>query len=81
MGWNEFSEMPNDLKVMYIKKLRKEFSVPDEELALAMGVDISAFRSCLSKLRLSTREGNPDWYDTDDYGRFGTWWIIVEEEK
>lgn len=81
MTWEEFKSMPNDLKVMYVKKLRKQYNVPDEELALAMGVDISVFSECLRKLKLSSRIGDRYWYGTDDHGRFRTWWIIAEEEK
>ena len=81
MTWEEFKEMPNDLKTMYIKKLRKTYSVPDEELAAAMDVDISAFNECLRKLNLSPRLVDLDWYGTDECGRFVTWWVIAKEEK
>lgn len=90
MKWDEFSEMPDDLKKMYIKNLRKKFNVPDEELAAAMGVDIQKFDKCLETIRLGRLNGltcsysNPDgynWYDTDDNGRFQTWWVVAEEEN
>lgn len=81
MNWAEFKAMPDDLKVVYIKKLRKLYSVPDEELANAMGVDISEFNRCLGKLRLGTRVGTPEWYGTDECGRFHTWWIISERSE
>jgi hypothetical protein len=84
MSWSKFSEMPDDLKVEYIKKLRTRFNVPDEHLAMAMGVDILEFQVCLHKLSVKPVHaimGNHDWYDTDDHGRFQTWWIISEEEK
>lgn len=84
MSWTEFKDMPNDLKVMYIKKLRKKFNIPDEELAVAMGVDILEFQLCLHKLGLSSRHAivnGCNWYDTDDHGRFQTWWIIKEDKE
>ena len=82
MNWGEFSEMPDDLKKMYIKNLRKKFNVPDEELAMAMGIDIQKFADCLKTIDLSSCNSNARaWYDTDDHGRFQTWWIITEEEK
>lgn len=84
MNWYEFNNMPDDLKVIYVKKLRKLYNVPDEELAMAMGVDILEFQTCLHKLKLNPRhaiEGDYNWYDTDDNGRFHTWWIVSEEEK
>ena len=80
MNWDEFKSMPTDLQVMYIKKLRKQFNVPDEELATAMGVDISVFTERLGKLKLSQRIGSREWYDTDSHGRFVTWWVIAKEE-
>ena len=79
MSWNTFIDMPDDLKVMYIKKLRKLFNVPDEALASAMGVDISEFNKCLAKIKLRPLPENRDWYDTEGHGRFLTWWIIREE--
>ena len=82
MSWEEFSAMPEDLKKMYIKKLRKDFNVPDEMLATAMGVDFQKFADCLKSIKLSPRfSEDREWYDTDDHGRFCTWWIVTEEEK
>lgn len=81
MNWEEFNAMPNDLKVMYIKKLRKQFNVPDEELAVAMGVELWKFVSCLKSIKLAPNHWGTDdrsWYGTDDHGRFQTWWVISE---
>ena len=80
MDWDEFRTMPNDLKVMYIKKMRKTYSIPDEALATAMGVDISELTECLQKLKLSLWESNPDWYATDGHEQFVAWWVITKEE-
>jgi hypothetical protein len=80
MSWNEFSEMPNDLKAMYIKSLRKKFNVPDEELATVMGIDISVFAECLRTIKLKPLESaSYVWYGTDDHGRFATWWTASKE--
>ena len=82
MSWVEFQTMTDDLKKMYIKNLRKKFNVPDEALALAMGVELTEFAKCLKIIKLSPRNSDGyDWYDTDDNGRFQTWWITAEEEK
>ena len=81
MNWTEFKAMPDDLKVVYIKKLRKLYNIPDIELALAMGVDISDFVKCLSEINLSVRTGTTEWYGTDECKRFRDWWIITKEEK
>ena len=82
MGWIEFQTLPDDLKKMYIKNLRKKFNVPDEVLALAMGVELADFAKCLKSIKLSPRDSNNrEWYDTDDNGRFHTWWVIVERSE
>lgn len=82
MSWDEFSEMPDDLKTMYIKNLRKKFNVPDDEVAIGMGADIFAFTECLKAIKLKPEPwgtGGYNWYDTEDYGRFNAWWTISEE--
>lgn len=81
MSWDDFKDMPDDLKVMYIKQLRSKFNVPDEELALAMDVGYSEFADCLREIELSPKvlNENRDWYGTDDHGRFRTWWIVSKE--
>lgn len=84
MNWEEFSAMPDDLKKMYIKKLRDKFNVPDEELAVAMGVELWKFVSCLKSISLTPNHFGTDdrnWYGTDDAGRFQTWWIISERSE
>ena len=82
MSWEEFSTMPEDLKRMYIKKLRKDFNVPDEMLATVMGVDFQKFADYLKSIKLSPRfSEDRSWYDTDDYGRFQTWWFISERSE
>ena len=79
MGWEEFSRMPDDLKKMYIKKLRDKFNVPDQALAANMGVDIQKFAECLKSIKLSPNMAEDRiWFGTDDNGRFQTWWVISE---
>lgn len=80
MSWEEFISMPDDLQSMYISSLRKKFNVPDEELAAAMDVDISMLTAQLNAIKVKTfGTAYRNWYDTDDYGRFRTWWAIREE--
>ena len=38
MSWKEFKEMPNDLKVDYIKAIRNRWNAPDIEIAAMMGI-------------------------------------------
>ena len=81
MTWNEFCEMPDDLKAMYIKNLRKKFNVPDQQLAVFMEVDISVFTECLNTIKVKPLMVNDrSWLATDDHGRFVTWWAISKEE-
>lgn len=80
MSWEEFNAMPDDLKKMYIKNLRKKFNVPDEVLAVSMGGELTEFAKCLKTVGLSSF-GSDDWGNTDDCGRFGTWFIATKEEK
>lgn len=56
MSWDEFSEMPDDLKAMYIKNRRKKFNATDMELAADMGVDISVFMECLDSIKVKPLE-------------------------
>lgn len=72
MKWDEFNNMPDDLKAMYIKKLRKQYNVPDEVLAYSMGVDILEFGEWLNKLKLSSH--NVAW-TVDECDIFTAWWI------
>lgn len=82
MNWFEFGTMPDDLKKMYIKNLRKKFNVPDEALATAMGVELTDFAKCLKSIKLSPCSSNAiEWCNTDDCGRFQTWWIISERSE
>ena len=38
MSWAEFTEMPDDLKVMYIEWIREEFQAPDSAIADMLGI-------------------------------------------
>lgn len=80
MSWEEFNAMPEDLKKMYIKNLRKKFNVPDDILAVSMGVEVADFVKCLKTIGLGSCSST-DWTSTDDCGRFNTWWVITKEEK
>lgn len=79
MTWEEFNIMPDDLKVMYIKKLRKEYCVPDDILSSSMGIEFDIFEKALKSLKLSPKK-NDSWNNTDYCRRFLTWWVVVKEE-
>lgn len=40
MSFGHFADMPADLRVMYIRKLREKFNVPDMEIARMFGITI-----------------------------------------
>ena len=84
MSLKDFIELPDDLKIMYIKKLRKMFDVPDEELADAFGVEHDKFSKCISNLGIGSRKScdfDKNWYETEKHDKFKSWWIIAKEVK
>ena len=84
MSWDDFCKMPDDLKALYVKKLRKNFNLPDEEFAVAMGIDIQIVIDVIKTLGVGLRSnttGIDNWYDTEDRNKFQDWWIISEEGK
>ena len=52
MSWDEFKELPNDLKVSYIKSLREKFNVPDSAIAEMFDVPMSKLTLYLKDLKL-----------------------------
>lgn len=60
MSWSEFKEMPNDLKVDYIKGLRKSFGVPNLHIAKMFGVSAPTVMRLCEKLDISNerKKGN-----------------------
>ena len=84
MSLEDFIELPDDLKIMYIKKLRKMFNVPDEELADAFGIERDKFSKCISNLGIGSRkycDFDKNWYETEKHDKFKSWWIIAKEVK
>jgi hypothetical protein len=68
MKWFEFRQMPDDLKITYIKLLREKFNVPDTYLAKMFGVDQKALSTCMAKLNYAAgkRSGRTKW-DKDGF--------------
>lgn len=92
MTWKEFRSMPQDLQVMYIKKLRNEFEVPDIVLGKAMGICKSSFSRAMSELNLSLGKcagaKGKQWLDSEKSLKFSEYWNkfenkegVVEEES
>ena len=58
MSWKEFKQMPDDIKVMYVKLLREKYSVSDTKIAKMLGVSqVTASREFL-RLGVTLGKGN-----------------------
>ena len=78
MTWEEFRSMPQDLQIMYIKKLRNEFGVPDIVLSKAMGVCKSSFSKAMRDLNLSLGKSagatGKQWLNSEKSSKFSEYW-------
>ena len=78
MTWEEFRSMPQDLQIMYIKKLRNEFGVPDSVLGKAMGICRSSFSKAMRDLNLSLGKGagatGRQWFGSEKSSKFFEYW-------
>lgn len=85
MTWEEFRSMPQDLQIMYIKKLRNEFGVPDSVLGKAMGVCKSSFSKAMRDLNLSLGKGagatGKQWMNSEKSSKFYEYWNKFENKK
>ena len=78
MTWEEFRRMPQDLQIMYIKKLRNEFGVPDIVLSKSMGVCKSSFSKAMKDLNLSLGKSagatGKQWLNSEKSSKFSEYW-------
>ena len=85
MTWEEFRRMPQDLQIMYIKKLRNEFGVPDIVLSKAMGVCKSSFSKAMRDLNLSLGKSagatGKKWLNSEKSSKFYEYWNKFENKK
>ncbi len=85
MTWEEFRSMPQDLQIMYIKKLRNEFGVPDIVLSKAMGICKSSFSRAMSGLNLSLGKSSGatgrQWLGSEKSLKFFEYWNKFNNEK
>ena len=85
MTWKEFRSMPQDLQIMYIKKLRNEFGVPDIVLCKVMGICKSSFSRAMSDLNLSLGRSagakGKQWLDSEKSFKFYEYWNKFNNEK
>ena len=85
MTWEEFRSMPQDLQIMYIKKLRNEFGVPDIVLSKAMGVCKSSFSKAMRDLNLSLGKSagatSKQWLNSEKSSKFYEYWNKFNKEE
>lgn len=78
MTREQFLDMPDDLKIVYIKAIRNKYGTPDSTLARAMGFSQQAFsRNVIAKLGICngrSKGGNSKW----DKEGFFAWWNGVD---
>ena len=78
MTWEEFRSMPQDLQIMYIKKLRNEFGVPDIVLSKSMGVCKSSFSKAMRDLNIylgkSAGATGRQWLNSEKSSKFSEYW-------
>lgn len=78
MTWEEFRSMPQDLQIMYIKKLLNEFGVPDIVLSKAMGICKSSFSKAMKDLNLSLGKSagatGKQWLNSEKSSKFSEYW-------
>lgn len=58
MSWNEFKEMPDDIKCGYIKLLREKYGVSDTAIAKMMGVNQSTAQREFKRLGVTLGKGH-----------------------
>jgi DNA-binding transcriptional regulator YiaG len=74
ISYKEFKALPDELKIAYIKWLRETFNVPDNHIAIMMGVNRSTFSSVIIKLGLENiknRGPRTNWDKEAFYAWFG----------
>ena len=78
MMWEEFKQLPDDIKIMYIKGIREKYDIPDKYLADAMGVASPRFcrwmkcLGCTLGVRMGLK-GNA-WKESEQGIAFYKWW-------
>ena len=78
MTWAQFMEMPDDLKVLYIKAIRKKYQTPDCILALGMDVPAATFSAKMRELGIGLGRGagakSVQWFTSEQRTEFEKWW-------
>ena len=70
MGWKVFLEMPDDLKITYIKLIREKYNAPGKDIAKMLGTNQNYYSREIGRLGLSLgqncRGGQTHW-DRDGF--------------
>ena len=80
MTWMEFRAMPDDIKVTYIKMLRKKFDVPDSYLAKMFGVSWTMVRKTTERLGISNGKCQPKKWDKEGFLAWSNGVPVANEE-
>lgn len=70
MSWKEFKELPDDIKVTYIKLLREKFNCFDSAIAEMMGINKVTFSQEIKRLGLghgTKHGGNRTWNEKEAF--------------
>lgn len=78
MTWEQFNDLPDDLKVCYIKAIRKKYNTPDLILATCMGVDPDTFKNKLLEIGMRSGNVSTQWNDTEASHEFNKWWFKTQ---
>lgn len=84
MTWEDFKNLPDDIKIIYIKTLRERFEVPNNILAKAFGVGSSYLSQVLRNLGLGIGKSaasrvSKKWPKTSHALEFKEWWYGPDE--
>ena len=70
MTWNEFKDMPDDLKILYIKAIREKYNVPDKNIANMFGISapvMSRYFKCLGLAQGKAVSGSKRTWDKEGF--------------
>ena len=67
MSWKEFKVMPNDIKIAYIKALRKRYNVSDTKIAEMMCVSQHTLSNLMVRLGIRSARQSREKWDKDGW--------------
>lgn len=79
MAWKEFKSLPDDLKITYIKLLRKKFNVPGNHIAKMMGINTCSYSNEINRLGISEGLHSRGRCTPWDKEGFFAWWHGVDK--